>query len=363
MMTEQNPHPDGIVSPADAIAAARAAVAAWLGGVERSTKLLVFCRFDADGLAAGALLARGLERLGYTGVMVVPSGRGESAFADDARKRLAVYSPAALIVTDLGVNRAGVLHDVPTLLIDHHQPEGEPPGVTVVSGYSWEPIPTSAWLVYEVLAPLVELGDLLWIAAVGTISDLGERAPWPRLDEAKRRWKATPLKEAVALVNAARRASAFDLATPFELLLTADGPKQLAGEQGGAGRLRAYREEVNAEIKEARRAAPRFAEAQPFALIRFSSACQIHPLIAQQWRRRLPKHVVIAANDGYLPGMVAFSARTDRADLNLPQLLRAVDLGSQHASFGHGHDAASGGHLPRAVFGRLLAALGFVEHV
>lgn len=360
-MSELQQHsPDGILAPAGALSSARTAVASWLDGVKTDGKLVVFCHFDADGLAAGALLGRGLQRLGYSGVDVVPSGRGESAFADDARRRLAAYGPDALIVTDLGVNRAGVLRDVPTLLVDHHQPDGEPQGATVVSGYSWQPIPTSAWLVYELLAPLVEIDDLLWIGAVGTISDLGERAPWPRLDEAKRRWGATALKEAVALVNAARRAAAFDIATPLELLLAADGPKQLAAdEQRGAGRLRAYRLEVNAELKAARRVAPRFAAGQPFALLRFSSPSQIHPLIAQQWRRRLPKYVVIAANDGYLPGTVAFSARTDRVDLNVPQLLRAVDLGGSYASFGHGHDAASGGQLPSEVFERLLLALGF----
>jgi single-stranded-DNA-specific exonuclease len=91
-----------------------------------------------------------------------------------------------------------------------------------------------------------------------------------------------------------------------------------------------------------------------------ASPCQVHPLIAQQWRGRLPEYAVIGANTAYRPGLVAFSTRTARRDLKLPELYQAIDLGPEHAdSFGHGHDQASGGHLPPEAFNRLLDALGF----
>ena len=296
------------------------------------------------------------------------SGKGESAFGEAARTRLAALAPDALVVTDLGVNAAGVLPGVPTLYVDHHLPAGLPPAPAVVaSGYGWEPVPTSAWLMWELLAPLAEaagapIDDLLWVAAVGTISDLGEKAPWPRLGEVRKRYTAKWLKEAVSLVNAARRASAFDVATPLAILMSAEHPRALAeDEAAGAGRLREYRAEVNAALAEARRRAPLFAGGDsPWALVPTPSACQIHPLIAQQWRGRLPKHAVMGANPAYLPNVVAFSCRTSRSELNLPALLRgAVDLGPWNAHFGNGHDQASGGHLPPDEFGRLLAALGF----
>lgn len=264
------------------------------------------------------------------------------------------------MVTDLGLRAEGVLPDVPTLYVDHHRPEGAPAGATVVSGYHWDPIPNSAWLAYELLAPLVDVGDLGWIAAVGTISDLGERAPWDALPALRKRYAAKWLKEAVALVNAARRGSAFDVATPLALLLRADHPRAVSEDEGGgAGRLRAYRAEVQAALAEARRRAPVFSAAAPLALVSLDSACQVHPLVAQQWRGRLPGHAVIAANVGYLPGVVAFSARTARPDLSLPALFRSVDLGAANASFGNGHDQASGGHLAPADFNRVVAALGF----
>lgn len=362
------PPPGGAVAPPgagnvallDALPAARLAAGAWLDARARGDRVVVFCHFDADGLAAGALFGRALPRLGFTDVQVVASGRGESAFSDGARSRLGGLAPAALVVTDLGVQADGVLPGVPTLYVDHHRPDGVPAGATVVSGYGWDPIPNSAWLAYELLAPLVAVDDLGWIAAVGTISDLGDRAPWEALPALRKRYTAKWLKEAVALVNAARRASAFDVGTPLALLMTADHPRAVSeDEAGGAGRLRGYRAEVQAALAEARRHAPIFSASSPFALVALDSACQVHPLVAQQWRGRLPNHAVIAANRGYLPGVVAFSARTARADLSLPSLFQAVDLGAANATFGHGHDQASGGHLAPANFNRLAAALGF----
>ncbi len=343
----------------EAIAEAQAAFAAWIAARAGHERLVVFCHFDADGLAAGAVFGLALARLGFTDVHVVPSGRGESAFSDEARERLAALKPAALIVTDLGVHAAGVLPGVPMLYVDHHRPAGTPAGdVAVVSGYTWEPIPCSAWLAYELCRPLTDVADLDWVAAVGVISDLGEKAPWAPLPEIRKRYTARWLKEAVALTNAARRVPAFDVERPLALLMTMPDPRTLA-EDVNAAPLYAYRATVNAELQEARKAAPVFSATGPWALVKLDSASQIHPLIAQQWRGRLPKYAVIAANTGYVDG-VAFSARTSRDDLKLPALFQAVDLGPElNGTFGYGHDQASGGHLPAEAFDRLLDHLGF----
>lgn len=346
-----------------ALGPARERAAAFLRSMPPSARVVVFCHFDADGLAAGALFGRGLARMGFTDVRVVHSDRGENAFSAGARERLAALRPDALIVTDLGVHRAGVLPGVPTLYVDHHRPEGAPDDAdaAVVLAYGWDPIPASAWLAYDLLSPLVDVADLAWIAAVGTISDLGEKAPWDALPEIRRRWSGKWLREAVSLVNAARRGSAFDVGTPLRMLMEADGPRAIAEDDAlGADRLRAYRAQVQAELAIARKQAPLFSADQPWALVPLYSGCQIHPLIAQQWRTRLPKFAVIAANRGYLAGVVAFSARTQRTDLVLPTLLRTPDIGADdEASYGRGHDQASGGHLPRAQFNRLMDALGF----
>ncbi len=356
------------------LADARDTFRQWLGRVPPGGRVVAFCHFDADGLGAGAVFGRGLGRLGLADVVVVPSGRDESAFSDSARERLAALEPDALLVTDLGVNEAGTLETlgVPVLYVDHHRPSGAPAGAFVVSGYDWDPIPCSAWLAHSLLAGETDVADLDWVAAVGVISDLGEKAPWPPLAQTKKDVTAKWLKETVALVNAARRAPTFDAQTALDALMAFDGPKALAtAETPATDRLHAARQLVKRETAEARRAAPAFAGRRPdvppdlapddlrFALVTIDSAAQVHPLIAQQWRGRLKGYPVICANTGYLDGVVAFSTRTSRRGLSLPKLFQSIDTPGWNGRWGHGHDQASGGHLPPDVFNHVLDALGF----
>ncbi len=163
---------------------AQARFAAFWEPIASDANIVVFCHFDADGLAAGALFGRLLAAMGYSNVHVEPSGKGENAFTDSARERIGALTPDALVVTDLGVSALGVLPDVPTLYVDHHLPTGEPNGATVITGYGVDPIPNSAWLAHELFRPLVDEevhAQTDWIAAVGTLSDLGDKAPWPPL--------------------------------------------------------------------------------------------------------------------------------------------------------------------------------------
>lgn len=94
------------------------------------------------------------------------------------------------------------------------------------------------------------------------------------------------------------------------------------------------------------------------AVIRIHTACQVHPLIAQIWRTRLPKYIVFCANTGYRDGFVHFSGRCGK-ETELIAFLRdhgPVDAGDD---YGRGYPQAAGGSLPVAVWNGWTAALGF----
>jgi single-stranded-DNA-specific exonuclease len=250
---------------------------------------------------------------------------------------------------------------VPTCFIDHHHPEGVPPTATLISAYTWQPIPNTSLLVWKLCATITDTSDLDWIAAIGTLSDLGDNAPFDLLAAAKRKYKAKYLKEATVLINAARRGSTYDPETAARALLQHTGPRALVNSDADeVQRLRLAREEVKAAMNEAKKAAPVFAGR--VALVRMNSTCQIHPLIAQIWRSRLPRYIVIAANVGYLPNRVNFSARS-APNVNVLNFLREIELSEGEGYHGHGHDQASGGSLPIERWNELLAKLGFSREV
>lgn len=318
--------------------------------------IAILCHSDADGIAAGALLTETFRRLGHTVVTDVTL-KGESAWSEQVHVRLRAANPQALVVTDLGSRDAPILPDVPTLLLDHHQPRGVPPGAELLTGYGQEPTPTSGLLAWWCGQAVTEIDDRLWIAAISLLSDLGDKAPFAELDQAKQRYKATPLRDATSLLNAPRRSATGDARPALDLLLKADGPRDVTrGDAPEVAQLQAAKAEVNRDLAEAKKASPKFSG--QVAMIRMHSPCQIHPLIAQSWRGRLRGFIVMGVNTGYLPGLVNFSARAPQ-NINLLDFLREHAPADAGDAYGHGHDQASGGSLHPQAWNEFATGLDF----
>ena len=312
---------------------------------------------DADGVTAGVVWQRVLERLGFR-VARLSTNRERNVWTESNRALISAVKPDFLWVLDLGCRDEKVLPGVPTAFLDHHRPEGVLPEDTLITGYGWEPeVPNTSWMTYELARGKVEVEDLDWIAVIGTLSDLGEKAAWPLIAEAKKKYTAKWLKEATALINAPRRASNFDPEAAARALTQFDNPKDLCNSDApDVQLLNAARAEVKAAMNEAKKAAPKFAGQA--ALIMIDSPCQIHPLIAQIWRGRLPKYHVICANTGYMENRVNFSARSAKG-MSVLDFLKGFELSAGEGSFGHGHDQASGGILPPERWHELLSQMGF----
>ncbi|MCA1990534.1 MAG: ATP-dependent DNA ligase [Coleofasciculus sp. S288] len=324
--------------------AARDTFKAFVDRIQPDKSVVVLHDSDADGVTAGVVLQLALSRAGFENVKLVAPNRNRNAWTPANRERVITAAPDSLFVLDLGSQSEPVIAGVPTCFIDHHRPEGIPPGDTLISAYTWEPIPNTSLLVWELCSSLTDVSDLDWIAAIGTVSDLGEKAPFEVLAVAKSRYTAKYLKEASALINAARRASQYNPEVAVRALLSHDSPRSLVNsDTEDVEQLRLARKEVQAAMEQAKKAAPVFSG--NVALVQINSPCQIHPLIAQSWRTRLPKYIVMVANEGYIPGRVNFSVRT-ASGINVLDFLKNVDLSPGEGSYGHGHDSASGGSLP-----------------
>ena len=320
--------------------------------------VLIVGHFDADGLSAVAILARAFAAAGRAHATRI-LGKGENAwdpgFADEVMRR----APGGVIVTDLGVRGDPIAPGVPTVLIDHHVPTGTPPLTTVISGNGLNPEPTSALLAWWCAAALGPVDDLLWLAALGLVGDMADEAGFPELAQAQARWGKTAIRNAVSLINAPRRAAAADAGPALALLLKADGPKAvLSGQHPETAQLLAAKEEVKVALDAAKRVAPRVAG--DVALIAFTSPCQIHPLVAQQWRGRLKDKIVLAANTGYRDGWVHFAARTANGT-NLIDFLAQHRPPGADAHYGNGHIQATGGALRPDDWNAFVRDLGFPE--
>lgn len=344
----------------------------------RQARIHILTDSDADGLPAAAILVRALRLAGYTAVTAEVRRKLESAWMPAVLDRLRARAPEALLVLDLGARPEPLLPGVPTLLLDHHKPLGTPPGATLITAYretgpgqDARLIPTTGLMAFRCAQALLpdQTPSLLWLAGISLLSDLGDKAPFPELSAAKKIFGGGALRDFTSLLNAPRRSAIGDASAALDLLLLADSPKQALKDPDPAivalrNQLLAAKAEVGEALALARKLPPRFSTAVREELgadliaIRMHTPCQVHPLVAQQWRARFPKSVIFGVNTGFRPGWVHFSGRAP-AGVNLIQFLHTHRPPEADSAYGSGHDQAAGGALPAAVWNRFAQALGF----
>lgn len=334
----------------------------------RASRMHILCDSDCDGLPAGALLLRALVLAGYTQVSIEAKRKGESAWNPVVIERLCSHEPQALFVLDLGSRDDSLLPGVPTLLIDHHLPGGIPPGAELITGYGTEPTPTTGLLVYWCVRSILtaeQHAPLLWLAALSILSDLGDKAPFAELADARKVWPTGPMRDAVTLLNAPRRTASADASEALAALLVAEYPKQIINDDlPQTAALRAAKAEVAVALASAKKAAPKFSRRYRETLgadlvaLRMDTPCQVHPLVAQLWRGRFKDSIVMGVNFGFRPGYVHFSARGPKG-VNVIQFLREHAPAGADQGYGNGHDQASGGAVPVASWNDFAKDLGF----
>ena len=335
------------------------------------TRIHILTDSDADGLPAAALLVRALQTAGYPNITAEVRQKFESAWDPHVLARLESRNPEALVILDLGSRPGLLLPGIPTLLLDHHFPTGTPLGATLLTGYGssedQKQIPTTGLLAFWcalAIAP-AEAPAWLWLAAISLLSDLGDKAPFPELALAKKQFGGGALRDATSLLNAPRRTASGDASAALELLLEADSPKDLlSGRHPQLTTLQAAKAEVAEALVAARKLPPRFSTkvrgelGADLIAIPMDTPCQVHPLVAQQWRARFPRSVIFGVNSGFRPGWVHFSGRAP-ATVDLIAFLRAHRPPEADGQYGNGHNQAAGGALPTPVWNRFANDLGF----
>ncbi len=100
----------------------------FISGLRLDRKALILCDLDVDGLGAGVVLWHLLTRRGMGPAMIEVQHppKGENAFTPTTRGYVARAHPRALFVLDLGVSSRVIVHEIPTLMLDHHRPTGQP---------------------------------------------------------------------------------------------------------------------------------------------------------------------------------------------------------------------------------------------
>lgn len=356
---------------------------------------------DADGLSSGVILYRTLELLGLSPdlISVHLLQKGNTVHSESERQRMATHHPSYIFVLDQGSRNSGPLIDDPHtgLIIDHHHaaPADFPANTAHVTACASPPVATSSLLTYTLCTPLHPSVPSLtdWLCIIGTHGDLGSTlkwsAPFPDMSAPLKLYTKKLLNDIVSRVNAPRRTATYDVVSAWTALLNATHPSDVIKNNP---RLRAAREEVNAEVERCTHAAPKFSPDGKIAVFRIRSEAQVHPVIATRWAGHLQSkklEIVMVANEGYLPDKVNFSCRIARCararngeeEVDIIKSLRAYasllperegeeDVEGKEErpllerlgdDFARGHVQASGGIVSADHFEELLALMRIGE--
>ena len=278
---------------------------------------------DADGLSAGALLARATS-----GAALHVSSPWDAP--------LGIDGPA--VVADWGVRPVKGPSSV--LYVDHHAAPERVDGVVVSPANGGET--STSLLAWKLLG---RPPDGAWLAALGAVGDLGAGALKRR--DVPAVGSHTSITKLASLITAAGRVHDGPIATAFEVLAgSADEAEAL--KHPGRSELDAAAAAVRLSRARALRTPPRVGSQA--ALLRFAEPARVHPIVATAWARRLAPRVVIAANDAWRDGRVSFAVRSaDGRDLRAWLLTRwSPPAGA--GDYARGHARATGGVLDPQAF-------------
>jgi hypothetical protein len=197
------------------------------------------------------------------------------------------------------------------------------------------------------------------------------------MKDALKQYSKKLINEAVSSLNAPRRMANFDVVTAWDALIQASNAQDTV--EGLRGlvkntRLLEARAEIAHEVERCTHTPPKFSFDGRVAVLRITSPCQVHPVIATRWAGTLSSRkleVILVANDGYLKDMVNFSCRIPKSarardpPVNIIEVLKEYanqaesgDLKERPGtSFARGHKEASGGIVPKAEFEELLRVM------
>ncbi len=313
------------------------------------------CHNDTDGVSSAVLLHYCLAD--RNPLHIIPTQKAETPWSARVQQEIRVVAPDTVIVCDFSPRGTPVVAGLANLIIDHHKPDGVADGTTLITGYGEEPVPTSGLLAYWCGSAIKDLSPYHWIAALSVLADHSNIRTFPELQGTFIDYPVKLLQRCVSLLNAPRRTGTGNADPALRLLLRASTPRELLdAKDPDVQLLMTARSEVNRELARAKRSPPRFSG--PVALICINSPCQVHPLIAQIWRTRLPEYIVIAANFGYRTGYVHFSVRSTTSR-NLIEFLRKYTPAGAGENFARGHDQATGGSIPTNSWDEFARSLGF----
>jgi len=348
----------------------------FLRGITRSDTVALLHDKDPDGICSGVLLHHALKRLRGRGVDVRINAPHDSySLTPQLVARLRRRKIDVLIVADISADHEPKLirqvsRFARVLIIDHHKFYGgfKQRNILLVKpqlmGSKVDPSRyCTSKLAYDLCSRLVDMRDLVWLAAVGSIADIAT-APWKTwLRGVMRRHNVksngdlfkTAFGKVAITINSSLLHSERNVAVVFKTVAAAKKPGDVIGSP-----LRRYRAAIEAEIQKWIRRVPAIAERHDdMMIVAIKPKYRIGSTLSTLLSFKYPDKSVIMVRRN--KGMVSLSGRRQDRAVPMNALFECAIEGLSGATAG-GHVPAAGGRLRAKDFTRFKRQLIACHH-
>jgi single-stranded DNA-specific DHH superfamily exonuclease len=337
----------------------------FLNNIKKTDEILIVFNNDGDGICSCSLVMKFLEITGRKKPYIISQ---PMPMDKNIINKIKSTFPQKIIFLDLVVDQQEdivkkIRGFADILIIDHHKIQKNLNGRTIVH-YNprftkKDAYQSTSYCVYKIISQLVDVKDVLWIAAVGMISDYNLEGSKDLETEAKKSYDiGTPLYESFLgrlsdMIAATRATKLMSCEEMVHLFLKIKDPKNLENTKDTDKLIQSYKEIENEKISIMADANKNTNITKNLVLYEIKSKFNLDALIStmlsENYRNKL---VLVYSKSG---NRYKVSARNQDKNIDAARIMKNAVAGLKGS--GGGHEAAAGAVVDAKDWDK------FLEHV
>jgi single-stranded DNA-specific DHH superfamily exonuclease len=317
----------------------------FLKALKPTDGVVIIFNNDDDGMCSCAIVKKYLLSIGVDPYIISQPMPPDK----NLLRRVQTGAPNRIILLDMAIDEMPQLVGkmksfADVLIVDHHVIRNNLNSASVVHYNPRLKSPkiyqSTTYLAYKMVSKIMDISDMLWVAATGAVADYDLRWSEDVMKEAQKVWDMKTFQRLAAMLDSARLTHSKSCEQIVDVVLNSKSPEQILQSKDFLQSYNDIESEINAVVSDA------FANAEKSGEIVFyniKAKYNIKSVISTKLSEKWPdKLVIIWEKTG---NRISMSVRNQNKNIDANKVIRAAVKGIKGAS-GGGHEAAAGGTMP-----------------
>jgi len=317
---------------------------AFLKNIKPTDGVVIVYNNDADGICACVLVKKWLAHIGLEPYIIAQPMPPEKNLI----RRIQTGLPNKIIFLDMAVDQQPMvlkklkgIADI--LLIDHHviSHDMNEYGIIHYNPRFEDPrrYQSTSYITYKIVSRLMELGESMWIAALGAVADYDLTYSQDLMKEAQKNWPLETFNKIAAMIESVRVTKVMSCDQIVQLINNSKQPKQVLETGDFRQSYEKIENEIAAALGDAEASSEKIGDLVFYGMkSKYNIKSQVSTLLSEKWPE---KFILVYEKSGKY---VNASVRNQAKNLNVNKILRLACRGIKNCKAG-GHEAAGGAQM------------------